>query len=98
MIIRTPRDLGILVPATRKEWGWPRKELASRAGVSRLWLSQFENGKTTVRLGMVRRVLKELELELQVIPGSDTKPSPDSLIIDLDSVLEGNRNRTSAGE
>lgn len=54
------RDFGLVVQDIRKRAALTQAEVAERAGVSRLWLSQMENGKPTVELGKVLRVLDVL--------------------------------------
>lgn len=58
----TSRDLGAAVAAARKERGWSQAILAGKAGVARPWLSSFENGKPTVSLEGVLRVMIALGL------------------------------------
>jgi len=62
--IRRPEEIGSLIRAGRLELGVDQKTLADRLGVSRLWVSQIENGKPTVQLQLVLRCLNELQIEL----------------------------------
>ncbi len=62
------RDLGLVVRDIRKRNGRTQAEVAEQAGVSRVWLSQMENGKQTVELGMVLRVLDVLGSGVAVGP------------------------------
>lgn len=66
MRIKTAGTLGELVRDQRKQHGWSQSQLAEKVGVSRLWVSQFENGKETVELGLVLKTLRELNLCLEV--------------------------------
>lgn len=54
------RDFGLVVQDVRKRAALTQAEVAERAGVSRVWLSQMENGKATVEMGRVLRVLDVL--------------------------------------
>jgi HTH-type transcriptional regulator/antitoxin HipB len=68
MRIKTAVNLGSLVRNQRKEGGWSQQELAEKIGASRLWVSQFENGKETVEFGLVLKTLSALKLSLEVLP------------------------------
>ena len=72
----TSRDLGAAVAATRKARGWSQATLADRAGVTRPWLSSFENGKPTVSLDGALRVMIALGLGLGLLP-ADARLSTD---------------------
>ncbi len=82
MQLRTPRDLGALARSRRKALGWSQQRLAEEAGVTRLWVSQFEGGKPTVQLGLVLRVLRVLDIRLHDEPADVSAGG-----IDLDALL-----------
>jgi putative transcriptional regulator len=65
MRIKTAETLGELVRDQRKQRGWSQSRLAEKIGVSRLWVSQFENGKESVELGLVLKALRALDLGLE---------------------------------
>jgi len=65
MRIKTVSTLGELIRDQRKQRGWSQSHLAEKVGVSRLWVSQFENGKETVELGLVLKTLRVLGLNLE---------------------------------
>lgn len=65
MRVKTVDTLGELVRDQRKQRGWSQSQLAEKVGVSRLWVGQFENGKETVELGLVLKVLRALDLNLE---------------------------------
>ncbi|MGH3525307.1 MAG: helix-turn-helix domain-containing protein, partial [Mycobacterium sp.] len=44
MRVKTVKDLGNLVHDRRKALGMTQAELATRVGVSRLWVNQVESG------------------------------------------------------
>lgn len=96
MFARSVADLGALVQERRKRLGWSQSELALKIGVRRLWVSQFESGKTTVHVGLVMRALRALGLEIQVAepPGSGSV-TQDSKAVDLDALLAENPNRAN---
>lgn len=66
MRIKTAELLGELVGDQRKQRGWSQSQLAEKIGVSRLWISQLENGKETVEFGLVLKTLRALDLNLDV--------------------------------
>ena len=68
MRIKAAGNLGSLVRNQRKQGGWSQQELAEKIGASRLWVSQFENGKETVEFGLVLKTLRALKLSLEVSP------------------------------
>lgn len=65
MRIKTVGTLGELVRDQRKQRGWSQSQLAEKVGVSRLWVGQFEKGKETVELGLVLKILRALDLNLE---------------------------------
>ena len=65
MRIKTVETLGELVRDQRKQRGWSQTALAEKAGVSRLWIGQFENGKESVELGVVLKSLRVLDLTME---------------------------------
>lgn len=93
MVIRSVRDLGALVRDRRNALGWSQTELAERVGVRRLWISQFEGGKTTAQIGLVMRTLQELDLKLWAGDGPMASPSSKATRIDLDAHLKSTLNR-----
>ena len=87
-VIRTPANLGALIRDRRLGLGLDQAELASRAGVSRLWINQVERGKPGASVGLVLRALMVLGIEL--IP--DNRPAP-AMTPDIDAIVEGARDR-----
>jgi HTH-type transcriptional regulator/antitoxin HipB len=64
MRIKTADTLGELVRDQRKHRGWSQTQLAEKVGVSRLWISQLENGKESVEFGLVLKTIRALDLQL----------------------------------
>lgn len=60
MLLRRPHDLGALLRDGRARAGWSQTQLADRVGVSRQWVSQVENGKTSVEFDLVFAALQSL--------------------------------------
>jgi len=68
--ISSVEDLGHLVRQYRSEQDATQTDLAAFAGVGVRFISELENGKPTVELGKVLKVLATLGLELRVRPRS----------------------------
>jgi HTH-type transcriptional regulator/antitoxin HipB len=66
MIVRTPTELGLLVRERRRALGLDQQELATKVGVSRLWVIEIEKGKPRAEVGLVLRTLLALGLDLDV--------------------------------
>src|SRR5262249_46929089 len=64
--LRSIREIAAAVRGRRHDLGLSQAELASRAGVSRKWISEFESGKSTAELGLVLRVLDVLGWSLEL--------------------------------
>ncbi len=63
-------QLGRCVRAQRKMQGATQVEFAALCGVGVRFISELENGKATMELGRVLKVLKSLGLEVSVQPRS----------------------------
>ncbi len=100
MKIYSINDLASLVKSRRKGMGLTQVALAKKIGVKPLWISQFENGKATVQLGLVLRTLKVMDLSITIgLPAADSLREDDAAyssyaqdsgaadIIDLDSII-----------
>jgi len=59
-------DLGVMVEKHRRAVGMTQVEAARRAGVGPRFYGELENGKVTVRLESVLKVLSGLGLEMLV--------------------------------
>jgi HTH-type transcriptional regulator/antitoxin HipB len=64
--VRNVKDVGLLVRDLRRTLGWDQQSLADRIGVSRVWLSELENGKATVQFDLVLRTLAALDLPIDI--------------------------------
>ena len=85
MIINSAAEFGALVRSERKKRRWSQEELATRVGVSPLWISQFERGKSSAQIGLVMRTLKALGIKLWAgdAPGNMGRAT----VIDLDALV-----------
>lgn len=101
MLIRRPEDIGALVRDQRRQLGLSQTQLAAQVGTSQRYISHLENGKRTLQLGLVLRVLDELGVGLTIQPRSSevtkqTGPKPDTKEnklprISIDELVDGKR-------
>ena len=73
MLITTPSDLGASIRERRIKLGLDQSSLAKRAGTSRKWLIEIENGKPRAEIGLVFRTLKALGLALAISDTTDVQ-------------------------
>ena len=66
-LVRTVPQLGAAIRSERQKCGWSQAELADRAGVGRLWISQVERGKRSAEVGLLLKVLAELRMAIQIV-------------------------------
>jgi y4mF family transcriptional regulator len=74
MNVTDVRMLGAVVRKRRRALEWSQERVAVAAGVSRPWLSEFEQGKTSVEIGLVFAVLDVLGLHLNVTTAEASRP------------------------
>jgi y4mF family transcriptional regulator len=73
--IVSPVRLGEMVRDARRAFGWSQEAAARRAGVGVRFLGELENGKPTVRLDKVLRVLKTVSLGFAILPSGPRPPA-----------------------
>lgn len=78
-IVRTPKDIGALIRSARRDRGLDQGALAALVGVSRQWISEIENGKSSAELGLMLRTLNALRVTLTARAQSQALPSHDPL-------------------
>ena len=95
MRIRTATDIGAFIRERRTKLGMDQIALAKKAGTSRKWLVEVEQGKPGAEIGLILRTLKSLEISIDLeadtsvatpTPGKETAP-------DIDSVLDSLKKR-----
>lgn len=89
--IKSIMNLAAAVRGRRRELGLTQAELATRAGVSRKWVYEFEAGKPAAELRLILRALDALGLTLEL--GSQDDARSTSTLADLDSLIEEHRAR-----
>ena len=62
MRIRTATDLGAFIRERRTALGMDQVSLAKKAGTSRKWRVEVEQGKPGAEIGLILRTLKSLEI------------------------------------
>lgn len=101
MQARTPKALGALIRARRRELKLDQASLAARVGVTRQWLIAVEKGKPTAELGLVLRTLAALGLRLDVSVEDTAQqylPSPANPSlpqIDIDRIVSTSKKNRS---
>jgi y4mF family transcriptional regulator len=64
--VKTIREIGEFVAATRKSQGATQLDLAQMAGVGRRFVVELEAGKESLHIGKVLRVLETLGVGLRL--------------------------------
>ena len=95
MRIRTATDLGAFIRERRTRLGMDQIELAKKAGTSRKWLVEVEQGKPGAEIGLILRTLKSLELSINLEADSSvaTPPAGKAKSPDVNSVLDSLKKR-----
>lgn len=75
-VIRSNKDLGVVIRVARKQQNLRQVDVAQKASVRQALVSDIENGATTAKLDTVMRVLAALDLDLSVIPRRTTGFDP----------------------
>jgi len=77
MKVSTIRDLSALIRHQRRKLGWDQQTLAERAGVSRYWVIDVENGKPGAGVALVLRTLRALGLSVDVTESQSPSKAAD---------------------
>jgi HTH-type transcriptional regulator/antitoxin HipB len=99
MRIRTATDLGAFIRERRTKLGWDQVSLAKKAGTSRKWLVEVEQGKPGAEIGLILRTLKSLEISINLEANSEadssvaTPPPVKAKAPDINSVLDSLKKR-----
>ena len=88
MKITSTRDLAAAVRGRRQSLGLSQADLATRAGVSRPWLSDVEAGKPTAEIGLVLRLVDALGFRLDLTPENNQNSDDPTTSVDLDALLD----------
>ena len=95
MRIRTATDLGAFIRNRRTRLGMDQIALAKKAGTSRKWLVEVEQGKPGAEIGLILRTLKSLEIsiDLEADPSVAAPPQGKAKTPDINSVLDSLKKR-----
>ena len=95
MRIRTATDLGAFIRDRRTKLGMDQIALAKKAGTSRKWLIEVEQGKPRAEFGLILRTLKSLgvSLDLKVDSSLETPSIGKAKSPDINSVLDALKKR-----
>jgi HTH-type transcriptional regulator/antitoxin HipB len=95
MRIRTATDLGAFIRERRTKLGMDQSALAKKAGTSRKWLVEVEQGKPGAEIGLILRTLKSLEISIDVEADSSvvTPSQGKARAPDINCVLDSLKKR-----
>ena len=96
MFIRTTSDLGALIRERRQKLGLDQIALARKAGTSRKWLIEVENGKPRAEIGLILRTLKALGVTLAAADTSGVPSATSSTAapyVDINQVIDSLKRR-----
>jgi HTH-type transcriptional regulator/antitoxin HipB len=95
MRIRTAADLGAFIRERRTTLGMDQIALSKKAGTSRKWLVEVEQGKPGAEIGLILRTLKSLEVSIDMEADSSvaTPPPGTEKAPDITSVLDSLKKR-----
>lgn len=95
MRIRTAADLGAFIRERRTKLGMDQSDLAEKAGTSRKWIVEVEQGKPRAEIGLVLRTLKALGVSLDVA-GDRAQKAPATSEpgnVDINNILDSLKKR-----
>lgn len=95
MRIRTATDLGAFIRERRTQLGMDQRELAEKAGTSRKWVIEVEQGKPGAEIGLILRTLKTLNVALDIAT-EDRQPKTPGVqprTPDINKILESMKKR-----
>jgi HTH-type transcriptional regulator/antitoxin HipB len=95
MKIRTATDLGAFIRERRIKLGMDQSDLAEKAGTSRKWIVEVEQGKSRAEIGLVLRALKTLGVSLDIAVDRTQKASTASepANVDINDILDSLKKR-----
>ena len=95
MRVRTATDLGAFIRERRVKLGMDQSDLAEKAGTSRKWIVEVEQGKPRAEIGLVLRTLKALgvSLDLAADRAQKTVAASEPANVDINNILDSLKKR-----
>ena len=95
MRMRTATDLGAFIRERRTKLGMDQVALAEKAGTSRKWLIEVEQGKPRAEIGLILRTLKTLgvSIDLQIDSLAKATSNDKAGATDINNVLSSLKKR-----
>jgi HTH-type transcriptional regulator / antitoxin HipB len=95
MRMRTATDLGAFIRERRTKLGMDQVALAEKAGTSRKWLIEVEQGKPRAEIGLILRTLKALgvSIDLQIDSLANATSNDKAASADINNVLSSLKKR-----
>ncbi len=95
MRVRTATDLGAFIRERRVKLGMDQSDLAEKAGTSRKWIVEVEQGKPRAEIGLVLRTLKALgvSLDLAADRAQKTVAASEPGTVDINNILDSLKKR-----
>jgi HTH-type transcriptional regulator/antitoxin HipB len=95
MRIRTAADLGAFIRERRVKLALDQSGLAEKAGTSRKWIVEVEQGKPRAEIGLVLRTLKALgvSLDLATDRAQKTVTANEPGNVDINNILNSLKKR-----
>ena len=95
MRVRTATDLGAFIRERRVKLGMDQSDLSEKAGTSRKWIVEVEQGKPRAEIGLVLRTLKALgvSLDLAADRAQKTVAASEPGNIDINNILDSLKKR-----
>jgi len=96
MRMRTATDLGAFIRERRTKLGMDQVALAEKAGTSRKWLIEVEQGKPRAEIGLILRTLKTLgvSIDLQIDSLANATSNDKAVSADINNVLSSLKKRS----
>jgi HTH-type transcriptional regulator/antitoxin HipB len=93
--MRTATDLGAFIRERRTKLGMDQVALAEKAGTSRKWLIEVEQGKPRAEIGLILRTLKTLgvSIDLQIDSLAKATSNDKAGSTDINNVLSSLKKR-----
>ena len=95
MRVRTATDLGAFIRERRVKLAMDQSGLAEKAGTSRKWIVEVEQGKPRAEIGLVLRTLKALGVSLDLAADRAQKAvaASEPAKVDINNILDSLKKR-----